>query len=76
MRKSLFALAALAALGALDIAAPVSAAPGMIGAVDASTHIVDVRMDDTQAQRGRHGVRGHRQLRGHMMRHRHRHHRM
>jgi hypothetical protein len=76
MRKSLFAFAAMAAFSALSIDAPVSAAPGMIGAVAASTHIVDVRMDDTQAQRGRHGVRGHRQMRGHMMRHRHRHHRM
>jgi hypothetical protein len=76
MRKSLFVVATLATFCAFGIAAPVSAAPGVIGAVDASTHIVDVRMDDTQAQRGRHGVRGHRQMRGHMMRHRHRHHRM
>lgn len=76
MRKSVFAIAALAALGAIGIAAPASAAPRMIGAVKASTGIIDVRMDDTQAQRGRHGMRGHRHMRGHMMRHGRRHHRM
>ena len=38
MRKSLFAAAILATLGAIS-AAPASAAPGMIGAVDAPTAV-------------------------------------
>jgi hypothetical protein len=83
MRKSLSTVAALVALGVVGIAAPTSAAPGIIGGVDASTGIVEVRMDDTQAERGRHGMRRHvmrhnRHHRGHMMRHGHghRHHRM
>jgi hypothetical protein len=69
MRKSLLAAAILATLGAVSVA-PASAAPGMVGAVDAPISVTEVRMDDTQAQRGRHGMRGHRHMRGHMIRHR------
>lgn len=69
MKKSLIAAAALAALGAIGIAAPASAAPGMIGAVDATTNIVDVRMDDMHGHRGHH--MRHHHHRGHMMRHHH-----
>lgn len=78
MKKSLFAAAVLASLGAL--AAPASAAPGMIGAVDPTTNVVDVRMD---GMHGRHRMMGHghmrgrHMMRGHMMRHHMgRHHRM
>lgn len=87
MRKSLFALAVVASLGAIGLAAPASAAPGMIGAVEAPSAVIDVRMHDHHGMRGRHhmmgrGHRGHHMMRGHghhrghMMRHMGRHHRM
>ena len=70
MRKSLLAFAVAASLGAIGLTAPASAAPGMIGAVDAPTAVTEVRMD------GMHGHRmmGHGHHRGHrMMRHGHGH---
>ena len=83
MKKSLFAAAILATLGAASVA-PASAAPGMIGAVDTPTAVTEVRMDGMHGHRG-HGMRHHHHRghmmrhhhhRGHMMRHGHRHHRM
>lgn len=69
MRKSLFAAAILATLGAASVA-PASAAPGMIGAVDAPTSVTEVRMDGMH----RHHMMGHGHHRGHrMMRHGHGH---
>lgn len=72
MRKSLFAAAVLASLGAASVA-PASAAPGMIGAVEAPATVTEVRMDGMHGHRlmGRHHHRGHR-----MMRHGHHHHMM
>jgi len=69
MRKSLFAAAILATLGAASVA-PASAAPGMIGAVDAPIAITQVRMDGMHGHRGHGRMMGHRHMRGHMMRHR------
>ena len=72
MRNTKIADAILATLGAATVA-PASAAPGMIGAVDAPNAVTEVRMD------GMHGHRmmGHGHHRGHrMMRHGHRHHKM
>ncbi|TXM71235.1 hypothetical protein FV226_15975 [Methylobacterium sp. WL12] len=74
MRKSLFAAAILATLGAATVA-PASAAPGMIGAVDTPTAVTEVRMDGMHGHRGHGRMIGHHHMRGHMMRH-HRGHRM
>lgn len=79
MRKSLFAAAVLATLGAASVA-PASAAPGMIGAVHVPTSVTEVRMDGMHGHRmmrhGRgHHMMGHGHRRGHMMGH-HRGHRM
>ncbi|GJE40781.1 hypothetical protein [Methylobacterium persicinum] len=73
MKKTLFAAAILATLGAASVA-PASAAPGMIGAVDAPTTLTEVRMDDMRGHRGH--MMGHRHMRGHMMRHHRGHHMM
>ncbi|TXN22861.1 hypothetical protein [Methylobacterium sp. WL9] len=67
IRKSLFAAAILATLSAASIV-PASAAPGMIGAVDAPTAVTEVRMD---GHRGHSRMMGHHHMRGHMMRHHH-----
>ncbi|MCJ2024431.1 hypothetical protein [Methylobacterium sp. J-067] len=71
MRKSLFAAAILATLGAASVA-PASAAPGMVGAVEAPTAVTEVRMDGMHS----HHMMGHRHMRGHMMRHHRGHHMM
>lgn len=78
MRKSLFAIAVLATLGAASLAAPASAAPGMIGAVESSAEVVQVRRDGHHGMRGHGHHRGHHMGRGHhrghhMMRHGHHH---
>lgn len=72
MRKSLFAAAILATLGAVSVA-PASAAPGMVGAIDAPNAVTEVRMDGMHRHHGH--MMGHRHMRGHghMMRHHHGH---
>ncbi|TXN20994.1 hypothetical protein [Methylobacterium sp. WL9] len=70
MRKSLFAAAILATLSA-TLVAPASAAPGMIGTVDAPTAVTEVRMDGMHGHRGHGRMMGHHHMRGHMMRHHH-----
>lgn len=69
MRKSLLAAAVVAVLGAAGLA-PASAAPGLIGAAEPATTLVDVRMHRHGMHRGHH-MRHHRMRHRHHMRHHH-----
>lgn len=76
MRKSLFALAVLASLGASAITTSASAAPVVPMAIEVPSALVDVRMNHGHRM-GHQGMRRGHHNQGRMMRHggRHRHNR-